>query len=302
MTWLATQWQTVRDFVDSAPLTWLAAHWQDAKDFLNSVFFTAIAGSLAGAFFGAYAAQKVAETSKRRDELLKEMRITNAAIMVSFGICNTLLSAKKQHIRALKENFDTQSASLQAFMENNARGADDGNAIFEHRADFQTLPIIQLPTDILQKQVFESLSLGGRPLSLTTTLGQAVDGLNTAIENRNEFIANHYANRTPDNETFALYFGLPFNGRRVNKVYPDMIQSIYAQADDSIFFSQLLCKDLEEHGNQIAAQFKKRFGKGAPKIARPIFTNAEQEGLMPESENYSDWANMFVKTPEDKRS
>jgi hypothetical protein len=98
--------------------------------------------------------------------------------MVSFGICNTLLSAKKQHIRALKENFDTQSA---AFMENKARGV-----IEAFQADLQTLPIIKVPTDILQKQVFESLSVGGRPLSLTTTLSQTADGLNLAIEKRNE--------------------------------------------------------------------------------------------------------------------
>ena len=182
MTWLAAQWQVVGGFFDSVLFAWLAAHWPDVKNFFNSGFFTAIAGSLAGAFFGAYAAQKVAENSKRRDELLKEMRLTNAAIMVSFGICNTLLSAKKQHIRALKESFDTQSASLHAFMENKERGVIDGNATFEFHADFLTLPIIKVPTDILQKQVFESLSVGGRSLSLTTTLSQTVDGLNTAIE------------------------------------------------------------------------------------------------------------------------
>jgi hypothetical protein len=79
-----------------------------------------------------------------------------------------------------------------------------------------------------------------------------------------------------------------------------MIQSIYLQTDGGIFFSQLLCKDLEEHGNQLAARFQKRFGKGAPRIAHPIFTNAEQEGLMPQSPIYDDWANMFVKRPDDK--
>ena len=94
-----------------------------------------------------------------------------------------------------------------------------------------------------------------------------------------------------------MYFGLSFNGKRVNRVYPDMIQSIYAQTDDGIFFSQLLCKDLEEHGNEIAARFTKKFGKGAPKIAQAIFTKAEQEGLMPPSQSYADWANMFVKRP-----
>jgi len=296
MMWLTTFWLDLRE-VFSAVLGSSAAHWQDVKDFFNSVFFTAIAGSLAGAFAGAYAAQRVAERSKRRDVLLKEIRITNAAIMVSFGICNSLLSAKKQHIKALKDNFDSQSARLQLFMANVAQGRTGQNPGFEHQADFQTLPIFKLPIDILQKQVFESLSLGGRSLTLTTMLGQAVDGLNTAIANRNEFIANHYANPRPDNETLALYFGLPLNGRRVNRVYPDMIESIYAQTDDGIFFSQLLCKDLGAHGSVAAAAFKKSFGKGAPKIATPIFTKAEELGLMPPMDRYADWADTFRKHP-----
>lgn len=82
----------------------LKAHWPDAKDFFNSAFFTAIftaiAGSFAGAFAGAVAAQRIADKTRNKDELLKEIRATNAATMIAFGVCNSILLAKKQHIVA----------------------------------------------------------------------------------------------------------------------------------------------------------------------------------------------------------
>lgn len=74
-----------------------------------------------------------------------------------------------------------------------------------------------------------------------------------------------------------------------------MIDAIYNQTDDGIFFSQLLCKDLVEHGNQITVQLKKKFKKGAPRISEPDFDKAEKSDLMPNTDNYADWLTMFVK-------
>jgi len=62
---------------------------------LNSNFSIALAGSLSGAFGGAVAAQRVIERSKRREIFISELKNTNAAIMVSFSICNMILSLKK---------------------------------------------------------------------------------------------------------------------------------------------------------------------------------------------------------------
>jgi hypothetical protein len=75
--------------------SFFSAHLPDAKDFFNSVFFTAIAGSLAGAFAGARAAQRIAEKTRNKEELLREIRNTNAATMVAFGVCNSLISGQK---------------------------------------------------------------------------------------------------------------------------------------------------------------------------------------------------------------
>ena len=86
----------------------IAALWQSSKDFLNSNFFTAIAGACAGAFAGAYGAQRIVARGKEREELLAEIRNTNAATVVALGVCNTFLAIKKQHVKRLKETFDKQ--------------------------------------------------------------------------------------------------------------------------------------------------------------------------------------------------
>lgn len=273
----------------------LNIQWQDVKIFFNSVFFTAIAGSLAGAFAGAYGAQRIVERAKYRGELLKEIRNTNAATNVSFSVCNSFLSMKKQYVKPLKETFETQKAALLDHQNKRRLGEISKDKLFEFSADLQTLSLPQLPVDILQTQVFEKLSLMGRPLNLATTLSQTAHSLSASLEKRNQLIESYKVNAPTLQDVFvALYFGLP-HGRYINQDYPSSLDAIYSQTDDGIFFSQLLCKDLVEHGEQIAARFKKKYGKGAPTINKLDFTKAETLGLMPKADNYADWVTMFVK-------
>jgi len=272
--------------------TYLTAHWVEIKEFFNSVFFTAIAGSLAGAFAGAYGAQRIAERAKVRDQFLKEIRDTNTAMMVAFGICNSLITIKKQHLKVLKEDFETQKLALLEHQERRRLGQISKDEIFHFKADLETLSLPPLPVDILQGLVFERLSLVGRPLALTTTLGQTVHTLGAFLEKRNELIESYKA---AGGVTVPQYFGLPIAGQ-IDQNYPSAINAISDQADDGIFFSQLLCKDLAEHGNRIAVQFKDTFGKDAPKINRTDFGPAEDLDLMPSPKSYPDWLN-FGKMP-----
>lgn len=266
--------------------------WLEIKEFFNSVFFTAIAGSLAGAFAGAYGAQRIAEKAKYRDQLLKEMRGTNTAIMLAFGICNSLLSIKKQHIRSLKENFDVQKTALIEHKHKRESGFISKDQEFHYNADFQTLSLPPLPVDILQTQVFEKLLLVGRPISLTTTLMQTVHSLSASLVMRNQQIEGYKAK---NGASVAEYFGLPLAGQ-VNEIYPSLINAIYEQTDDGIFFSKLLCQDLIEHGNNIVDIFKKNFKKGAPTINKTDFSKAEKLGLMPNTDKYVDWFKMFAES------
>jgi hypothetical protein len=283
--------QTTVDALSAKVLPLFDAYWPDAEKFFDSAFSTAIVGAFLAAFAGARAAQLIAEKTRNKEELLREMRVTNATTMVAFGICNTLLSAKKQHIKSLKVQFDEQKALVREAMAKQQQGQA---GVVEFHANYLTLPALALPLSTLQTQIFEKLSLHGRPIALVTTLIQSMDGLNVAIKKRNELIESFKGSSLPHNQLLALYYGFSFGGQ-VNQEYPDSVEAIYKQTDDGIFFGVQLCQELSDHGDQLAAAFKKQFGKGAPRIAKPDFSKAKDAGLMPNDGDYADWFNMFVE-------
>jgi hypothetical protein len=183
----------------------IAGLWQSSKDFLNSNFFTAIAGACAGAFAGAYGAQRIVARGKEREELLAEIRNTNAATVVALGICNTFLAIKKQHVKRLKETFDKQKADYLArahkYRMCELPPGDTAPALL---FDLQVLvlPPFDLPLDTLRHQIFEKISLSNRrALMLVTSLTETAHGLNTSISNRNRLIAFYHAYRKIDQLT-----------------------------------------------------------------------------------------------------
>lgn len=279
-------WSTLSDFVS----------WEAIKNFTNSVFITSLLGALAGAFAGAAAAQRIAERSKHREELLREMRNTNAAIALAFGVCNTLLALKKQHVKSLKESYDAQKATLLEFQRKRKEGEISQDLPFEFRADMQTLQPQALPMDTLRAVVFERLSIVGRPLNIVVTLTQTVESLAESLTKRNSLIEGYKVEFAKDTQPLVpLYFGLPFGGGHVNLDYPGTINAIYSQTDDGIFFGNLLCKDLREHGKQLSDVFKKKFKNDPPRISEVDFGPAAADDLMPDEKNYADWVKAFVK-------
>jgi hypothetical protein len=285
--------ETALDALNAKVYPLFDMYWPSIEKFFDSGFFTAIVGSFAAAYAGARAAQLIAEKTRNKDEVLREIRVTNATTMVAFGICNTLLSAKKQHIKSLKDQFDAQRASIREALAKQQQ-AQSQTSVVEFHADYRILPALALPLPILQAQIFEKLSLHGRPIALVTTLIQSMDGLNAAIVKRNELVESYKKSSMPHNQLLALYFGFSFGGQ-VNQEYPDLLDAIYKQTDDGIFFGAQLCQELSEHGDQLAASFKKLFGKGAPRIAKPDFSKAKDASLMPNGDDYTDWFNMFAK-------
>jgi hypothetical protein len=276
----------------------LAGIWTYAKDFLNSNFFIAIAGSFAGAFAGAYGAQWIVERGKERDEILTEMRNTNAATVVSFAICNTFVTMKQQQIKPLKERFDTQKRNLLEHIEKARLGQIPSGTPFQFLADFQTIFSSPIAIDILRQLLFERISLDERrPLMLVTALSDSIHGFTSTLDNHNKLIASYKATQFLEGELLHLYFGLPQGSRGItNKEYPDLIEQIYRHTDDGIFFSKMICDDLFEHNVRLAQKFKQRFGKSAPGIIeKPDFTKAKSSGLMPNDADYKDWFNLYEK-------
>jgi hypothetical protein len=125
----------------------LSTLWQYARDFISSNAFVAITSSCAGAYFGAYGAQRIVARGKERDEILTNMRNTNAATVVSYSICNTFLVMKKQHIKPLKDRFETQKRSLLEHVEKATPGIR-----FRFVADLSTIFASPIAIDMLRQK------------------------------------------------------------------------------------------------------------------------------------------------------
>jgi hypothetical protein len=264
--------------------------WQNIAAFLNSNFTAA----LAGAFAGALAAQKISERAKLRNQLLQEIRSTNAAIAVSFTICNAALSLKKQFVKDIYETYTAKKSELEEFHRQRAGGQQAPNLPFEFRADFRTLQMPLVPTDILQKQVYEGISTTGRPLGLIAAISGSVDSLKDTIQKRNILIErSRELDPAAEGQLAAFYFGLPYGPGHVNTEYPDSIESLNISTDDVIFFSELLMKDLMEHGNRILKQYNKITKVNKEKISSVDLTEPREQGLMPDEADYADWVKGF---------
>lgn len=282
---------------------WIHSGWEFiltqatwVKEFANSNFFTALCASLAGAVAGACVAQRTTERAKLREEMIREIRDTNAAIMLAFTICNSLLSLKKQHVKALKTDYD-ETRDLAIEHAQKAQSNDtQGKGRFKIKADLKTLPHLKLPTDALQKIVFERLPTTGRPLALVISLIEAKFSLNDVIEKRNKLIEQYQTSVLGNQEHFvALYLGLPDVNGHTNQEYPDAMNAIHSNVDEIIFFSNLLCRDLQQHGEDLAINFKREFRGPIPPISKVDFGMAHSAGLMPSEDDFADWLQGFAK-------
>jgi hypothetical protein len=270
-----------------------AAVWPSSIGMVNSNFITSIAGALFGAFAGAYGAQRIAAKNKRRDELVGQLRDTNAAITLSFVLCNNFVNFKKQVSKPVKERFDKDKERIVSILSTGTFG--------DFVADFRNMPTLSYPIETLRRTSFGRLSLSARPLSLVVTLEQTLNALNYAITKRGDLIAKFKAKQTERNdqsyqrELMGRYYRLPFNDGIIDQEYPDTLAAIASQTDNGIFLAELLCQDLISHGTEVAEVFRRKFGTGAPKVNKPDFKIAKEAGLMPPPENYTDWFRAFPR-------
>lgn len=279
---------------------WLAYRATDVWCFLsaalNSNFSIALVGSAAGALGGAVAAQRVIERNKRREIFLIELRNTNAAIMVSFSICNMMLSLKKQHALPLYEQFKHDQAALKAFNERIKSGQLKAGERFEYVSDFKTFSAPAMPVDTLKDLVFNKISAHGRPLSAVAMLEGAFIGLKEVLSKR-EILVERFKASITEKEAPYYYFGLQMPSGHTNQEYPDLIEAIHSYINDVIFFSSLVCNDLTEHGNRLRSK-EKKFAKKAPKVNTANFSTACASELMPSTTDYSGWLNGFMGSDE----
>lgn len=261
----------------------------------NSAFTTSLGGALAGAYAGAYAAQKIAEHSKERAEFQTQIRNTNAAITLSFMVCNAGISLKKQQTKGLCDTYFKKRAELEGFLQKRKVGEISPDIPFEFQADLRSIPFPTVPIDALRSLVYEKLSVSARPLALVSTLTGTLSALADTIGNRNGLIASfkELSPQVREATLPALYFGRPYGEGHVSTEYLDTMTGLQNLTDDVIFFSYLLCKDLATHGNKVLDKFKSEF-KGVVEQIHAIELSPEKTaGLMPPDEQYSEWLSGF---------
>jgi hypothetical protein len=267
---------------------------------LDSNFSIALVSGFVGAYAGAAAAQRVIERSKRRDDLTKEMRNTNAAIIVAFSMCNAALALKKQHVKPMHELFHKTKAELEEFLQARASGRIQGTTPYNFTADLRMFPSLEVPLDSLKELVYHRVAAYGRAVALVSVIEQTLVGIRNSILRRDQFVQRVQGGAIPDEHLVNYYFGRPLPGGSTNQEYPDLVDAIYSYVDDIVFFTALLCSDLMQHGKLVRQEFVEDFGKGAPKISEPDFSGPREKGLMPSDDNYRDWLNAFVTKAESR--
>jgi hypothetical protein len=268
--------------------------WQ----FLNSNLAIAFIGGFAGAIGGALGAQRIAERSRKREERLKQLRYTNAAIMVAHTICNAALALKKQHVQPMRENFLKSKAELEAFKAKRDAGQIAPDVEFHIRMDLRTYPAPIVPIDTLKHIAFQEVSAVGRPLALVAVIEQTLIGLRNAITRRDQLIRKFESGEIPENRHAQYYFGLPLQGGYVNQELPDLVEAIYSYTDDLAFFAYQLCSDLMKHGVKVREALTSKPSKRVPHVSEADFSGPLKSGLIPPASQYADWVNSFVEKTE----
>jgi hypothetical protein len=268
-----------------------AAIWH----FLNSNIAIAFVAGFTGALGGALGAQRIAERARKREERLRQLRYTNAGIMVAHTICNAALALKKQHVQQLRDSFLKSKADLEAFKAQRDAGQIAPNSQFHLQMDLRTFPAPIVPIDTLKQIVFQEISAVGRPLALVAVIEQSLIGLHSAMTRRDQLIQKFATGAIPENRHVNYYLGLPLQGGHLNQEFPDLVEGIYSYVDDLAFFSYQLCSDLMKHGAKVREALTKRPSTQIPHVSEADFSGPLRSGLIPPASQYADWVNSFVE-------
>jgi hypothetical protein len=270
---------------------WLT--WETAKSLGNSNFFTSLIGALAGACGGAYAAQRIADRTKRRDHLLQELRTCCAAMETAHGVGNVYAGLKKQHVQELKARYDRQHATMHAFNEANNRGVLPPGRQLHLGLDFQRMDLVRSRAAYLETLVLEKMSATVRARSASVALTRSAEQLNECIGQRNDLLKR--LQEMPNNERLARMFGLPLPDG-VDNLYRDYVHGIYDYTDDCIHFSRVICEDLAAHGHRVRETYQACLRRRSRRhvMQVPEITWPRTEGLIPPKDKYKDWYSGFV--------
>ena len=271
-------------------LPFLSNIWEHTKSIANSNFTAALAGALGGAL----AAQRIAERGKIKDEITKELHNVNSALALSVSCASLSMALKKQHIKALKDSYDKDIKNFETYKIDRRNGETDQP--FTLIADLKTLNKISPPIAIILDIVMNRLSMAGRGIAAAAALSDYIENLNDVILRRNELIDSFKNNRLPEGAKFEdLYLGLPYGNNQTNNEYGDTVSAIHLYTNDIIFFSAILCEDLQEHAATLNRTYKKILSRTPPSSSKADFSEARKNGFIPSNAEYEPWLSGFPR-------
>ena len=244
-------------------------------------FATALLGVLTGAY--------VTTRNKTIDDRLKEVRAGHAAAALTYSaITDVFINVKKQNV---KPTYDRYEINKTIFLWHTATRRP--GEVVDFHADMQTLDIVRVPTDAVQKILVERVNTPTRALALMAVLDRTIHGLNNYLKMRNDMCEEFRKNGAKP----QIYFGLR-TPTGADERYSSTMKAIMSYTDDAIHFSKELGDELVRYSNREKARLPRGQRKKAPIIVSADFSKALD--MFPERKPYSDWDTMFVG-PEPKR-
>lgn len=274
------QWEPVSGiFWHAAPSMFDGSRWLPDLD--GSSFFITVFGALVGAFAGAWAAQRSARNGKRRDELVAEIRVVNAGIILSHSIFESMLSAKLDYIGPAKERYEAEKARYLQAVES---PPESGEIILNF--ELQYFP--ESPTQVSQLQPLV-LQQGSTPaLRAITALVESNGLLSEAVKLRNEYLGRFERKEIPSRFTYQdLYFGLAAQDGH-NQQFSSAVAAVSMYSDNVLYFSKRLCDYLSEHGGKLKKELRQVSGERVG-IVEFNFKEVVERGDCPPQEKYKAW-------------
>lgn len=254
--------------------------------FVQSSFFSTCAAALAGAGFGAWGAQRLAERTARARELLEGLRQANAVIVLAATISNQALSNKKQWIQPITDKYFQDRKNAEIHNNEVLSGKNPQPRAFQ--AELRRLTPLTVPIEALENLIFTARLMPGRALALVAMVQQSVTELANTIRVHTEMIEYFHSTPLPHDVFCQDYYGLKRRDGNENAMFYDAMVAVKQYTDDVAFFGAELARELEEHGQRIRAKLVK-LRRDVPRVSTADFSGPVRSGLMPPREGYEAW-------------
>lgn len=269
--------------------------WKSTRGFLNSEFIAAFLSALAGAGLGVWGAQRIAERTLRRKELLEGLRQANALVVLSSTIANQALSSKKQHIAPLSKKYFEDQKVAEATNDILLKGGRP-EKVFNFQAQLVKITPLTVPVEALKNLTYSAQLMPGKAIALVAMVEQSVTELSHVIGERSEQIERLRNQEMPPELLAQTYYGLKRRDGHTDAMYHDSMRAISLYTDDVAFFAAELTDELQAHAARLRQKLIK-FTKDVPKANTVDFSESRKAGLMPPRQNYENWLSGF-KSPD----